>query len=477
MRKLKKTNQSNKINQKKQSKFEAATTPHLRTPSFLIVGNGAREHIIIERLVSEGICVYSLMSKKNPAIAKLAKDFEICDIENRESIRSAILKKNWKIDLGFVSPDAALAAGISDLLNELEIRTTSPSKNAAQIEWDKSFMRILMQKHKIPGLPKFALASTESEAQKLIVEYGKVAIKPLGLTGGKGVKVSGVHINSLSEAMEYVREVLKKDNKVLIEEKLEGEEFSLHCFSDGTNIVVIPPVQDHKLAFEGDTGPNTGGMGSYASGKELPFMSKKDLSDGKQILQKTIDAMKAEGKEFKGILYGQFMAVKEGLKVVEFNARFGDPEVMNIISMLETPLSEIFECIAAGKLTRIKVKFKKIWTVLKYLVPQGYPNNPKKDQEVSVDIEKVDAKKCSIYYASVYEKENRIYTSSSRAFGILGWGKTSNEAEKNAEEGTKCVKGPLAHRKDIGTEKLIESRVKHMNGVRGKWSENGVGKK
>ena len=428
----------------------------------LLIGNGAREHAIAERLV-EDADLYAVMSKKNPAIAKLSKEYWVCDIERADSVAAAI--KGRTFDLGFASPDATLEAGVSDMLEKAGIAVASPLKAAARIEWDKSFMRGLLQKHRIKGSPRHEIVKSEGDALRVIKDYGLVAVKPLGLTGGKGVKVSGDHFTRLEEKVAYAQSLIEKDGSVLIEEKLVGEEFTLQAFSDGSRVLAMPPVQDHKRAFEGDKGPNTGGMGSYSTGELLPFMKKSDIGSAKEIMQNVVQAMKTEGVPFKGVLYGQFMAGAEGVKVIEFNARFGDPEAMNVLSLLQGSLSEVFLSIADGNLKQ--PGFSGDSTVVKYLVPEGYPDKPMKDAEVVVDTASIQKAGASVYFASVYEKEGKVYTTGSRAFAILAKGKSLEDAEKTAERASSFVKGPVWHRRDIGTRELIEKRIGHMRSLRG----------
>jgi phosphoribosylamine---glycine ligase len=429
----------------------------------LLVGNGAREHAIAERL-SATTELYAVMSKMNPAIAKLATESWLCDIEDADAVASAI--KGRAFDLGFASPDATLAAGVSDALEKAGMAVASPTMAAARIEWDKSFMRGLLAKHHIRGSPRHEVVKTEADALRVIKDYGMVAVKPLGLTGGKGVKVSGDHFTRIEEKVAYARSLIEKDGSVLIEEKLVGEEFTLQAFCDGSRIVAMPPVQDHKRAFEADLGPNTGGMGSYSTGDLLPFMEKRDLEEGKEILQAVVNAMKAEGAPFRGILYGQFMATADGLKVIEFNARFGDPEAMNVLALLEGPLADVFLSMAEGRLR--EPRFSADSTVVKYLVPDGYPERPVKDAEISVDADAARRLGASVYYASVYEKGGHVYTSASRAIGILGRAKTLKDAENTAEMACGCVKGPVWHRRDIGTDVLVGKRIAHMRALRGR---------
>lgn len=426
----------------------------------LLVGNGAREHVVAERIAEEAE-LYAVMSKKNPAIAKLSKKHWICDIENAAEVEKVL--EGEKFDIGFSSPDATLAAGVSDVLAKFCSGVASPSQKASRIEWDKSYARNLMKDNEIPGLPQFKVVTSEDEARSFIKDVGEVAVKPIGLTGGKGVKIMGEHLND-ETAIEYIVKLIKKDGSVLLEERLKGEEFTFQAFCDGEHIALMPPVQDHKRAFEWDKGPNTGGMGSYSTGENLPFLEKVDLERAEEVMRKTIDAMKKEGNPYKGILYGQFMVGKDDVKVIEFNARFGDPEAMNVVPLVKGSFVDILKRMADGTLE--KVEFENKSTVVKYLVPEGYPTEPKKDVEVTINEEEIKKIGAKVYYASVYGEGDRILTTGSRSFGILGIADDIEEAEKIAEAGCKSVSGPVWRRKDIGTKELIDKRIKHMEQLR-----------
>lgn len=427
----------------------------------LLVGNGAREHAIAERLVHD--CeLYAVMSKKNPAIAQLSKQSWICDIEDAQAVRKAIGAREF--DLGFSSPDATLAAGVSDALKDAGMLVASPSKSASRIEWDKGFMRAVLKRHGVKGSPLHEVVAASGDALRVIKDYGDVAVKPLGLTGGKGVKVSGDHFSGPEDAAAYAYSLIEKDGNVLIEEKMVGEEFTLQAFCDGSRVSTMPPVQDHKRAFEGDSGPNTGGMGSYSTGQLLPFIQQSDMDDAKKILQDAVRAMKKEGSPFTGVLYGQFMATAHGVRVVEFNARFGDPEAMNVLSLLNGSLTDTFLSMAEGQLDQ--PSFSDDCTVVKYLVPEGYPEKSLKDAEVAVDGMGLEDCGAKIYYASVYENGGKTFTTSSRAFGILGRARTLPEAEKIAEKGCGSVRGPVWHRSDIGAAALVQRRIDHMRSLR-----------
>jgi phosphoribosylamine--glycine ligase len=195
-------------------------------------------------------------------------------------------------------------------------------------------------------------------------------------------------------------------------------------------------------------------------------MNESDLSNAKKVMEKTIVALKKERAPFKGVLYGQFMLTKNGPKVIEYNARFGDPEAINVLTLLKSSLVETFQSMADGKLG--EVKFDNKCTVVKYLVPDGYPTSPKRDAIVKVNEAGAKRNGVKIYYASVYEKEGSIHTTGSRAFAVVAAENTVEEAEKKAEKGTALLEGPLFHRKDIGTKELIQKRVDHMKDILGR---------
>ncbi|MDD5096056.1 MAG: phosphoribosylamine--glycine ligase [Candidatus ainarchaeum sp.] len=423
----------------------------------VLVGSGAREHAIAEQL-SKGASLYSILDKRHPGIMKLSTESLVCDPADKETIGAWCIEKG--IDLGFVSPDGLLEKGVSDMLASAGVKVASPLRAAARIEWDKAYARTLLHKHGIPGLPRFLLVKNINEASKFLSELGEVVVKPVGLTGGKGVRIMGEHLGTSEDALSYVSELIKKDGHALLEEKLDGEEFSLQAFCDGTRLCAMPPVQDHKRAFVNDSGPNTGGMGSYSSGRLLPFMELKDLEEAKSIMQQTVDAMRAEGNPFKGILYGGFMVTRGGVKLIEYNARFGDPEAMNALMLLRTPLADILKSISEGSLQ--DAAFSTNCTVVKYLVPEGYPEAGKKDSKIDVDQRAVWDCGAKAYYASVYEGGGSVYTTASRAVAVAAQDASLERAEEKAECATRAVHGQLWHRPDIGTSALVRRRVEHM---------------
>jgi len=429
----------------------------------LLVGGGGREHAIAEAIVrsKRNPELFAAMSKKNPGIGRLCKDFLLVKETDPELVSFAV--KN-RIELAVIGPEAPLAAGISDMFWDAGIPVVGPRKLAAQIEFDKAWTRDFMKKYNIAGCPRFRVfRKGESGTDELIDELGDVVIKPAGLTGGKGVRVMGDHFD-INGAKAYARDVLKNDDLV-VEERLIGEEFTVQAFVDGSTLAFAPAVQDHKRAYEGDRGPNTGGMGSYNDAKDiLPFMKESDYIDAKNIMRDTVLAIKKEtGIPYQGILYGQFMATAKGISVIEFNARFGDPEAMNVLPLLENDFIDVCGAVVNGELNKLKVTFKKRATVCKYAVPEGYPDNPVKDSVVGIG----DVGDALLFYSSVYEKDNKIYTTGSRAIAVLGIADTIREAEKKAQAGISALKGALHSRRDIGTDELIRKRIQHMKELRG----------
>lgn len=428
----------------------------------LLVGGGGREHAIAEAIArsKRNPELYAAMSRKNPGIARMCKDFLLINETDSKLVDYAV--KN-QIELAVIGHEAPLAAGIPDFLWDAGIPVVGPRKPAAKIEFDKAWTRNFMKKYNIPGCPEFKVFRKGEQGTDVYIDGLKdVAIKPSGLTGGKGVRITGDHFD-INGAKAYAREVLKNDDLV-IEKKLTGEEFTVQAFVDGSNLAFAPSVQDHKRAYEGDRGPNTGGMGSYSDAKDiLPFMKESDYIEAKKIMGDAVQSIKKEtGVPYQGILYGQFMAAGERISVIEFNARFGDPEAMNVLPLLENDFLDVCHGIVNGTLDKIKVSFKKKAAVCKYAVPEGYPENPAKDTAVEIG----NVGDSLIFYSSVYEKDNKIYTTGSRAIAVLGIADTIKEAEMKAQAGLSALKGKLYFRRDIGTEGLINKRIKHMEELR-----------
>jgi len=768
----------------------------------LIIGHGAREHVIGEALVRGGADLYSFMSFKNAGLEDLSKNIKIhSETDFKEMIEFC---KEKSIDFAVIGPEAPLVVGIVDALEKGGIPCVGPKIEAAQLEGSKVFTRNLLEKYKIQSNIWSKMFDSMEGIESFIKEKGKenIVVKPDGLTGGKGVKVYGDHLFSIEDLLNYCQELINQKSRFILEEKCDGEEFTLQTFVDGKNVIATPLVQDHKRAYEDDKGPNcyssdteiltetgwktfdklnqnekvmtfdhekrilefqkpekihwmkyngdmihfehreldllvtpnhrmliknrksekievleagsligekeifltgiwvgespecftideydykfnrkrekqeirfndwiqfmglylsegyvtdtenehrvyicqtknsiyfkdfekilsklpfknsyreedskfrinsiqlvnilkefgkakekfipsyiknakkehiiefldafllgdgnihygkkrffssskkliddiqelilkigkssiitidkrkkmlnplnkkyydvsevysveikpefkvgirkkdikrveyqgyvgcvtvptgfvvirrnnrvaisgnTGGMGSYSMEDHLmPFISQSDVDEALEDMKKTVAAVKSEtGVAYKGFLYGQFMKTATGIKLIEYNSRFGDPEAMNVLPLLKGNLVDICWAIINGNLKE-NFEFDKKATVCKYLAPEGYPISPKKDELINVDENKLEKLGARYYYASVYRKNDLIYTTTSRAMGVLGIANSLEEAEKIAEQGVGCITGKLFHRTDVGTRKLLEKRINHM---------------
>lgn len=449
----------------------------------LLVGNGAREHAIAEAIKrsSKNPEIITFAKAKNPGIFALSSEYEIGDLMDFEHLKKYADGKG--IDFVFVGPDDPIGAGVVDALEEIGIKSVAPKKSLARLESSKSFTRDLLRKYNIDGNPRFKVFHLSAlgpsgeifdGAVKAVEEYiknfmnklnGQFVVKADGLRAGKGVKVVGDHLQGIDDGVDYAMECLKEDGNVVVEEKFIGQEFSLMSFVDGKTVVDMPPIQDYKRAFEGDRGPNTGGMGTYSYPQCLPFLTKNDLDCAHNITVKVMKALEQEcGEPFKGIMYGGFIITKSGVKVVEYNARFGDPEAMNVLPILKTDFVDICLAIINQKLDKLDIKFIPKATVCKYAVPQGYPESPIKGEEIKIET-MVDGAK--LYYASVDEKNGKLYLGGSRAIAVVGIADDINIAEKIAEEAVCNIKGPVFHRRDIGTSELIGKRMEMMKEIAG----------
>jgi phosphoribosylamine--glycine ligase len=429
------------------------------TMKVLVVGGGGREHAIALALArnSENV-IFSVMAKKNPGIAKIAREVLIeKETSVSEVVRFALSRG---VEYAVIGPESPLEAGIVDRLEENAVACMGPSRAAARLETDKAFCREMMNREGVAGCPRYRVFHDPDMAAEFIRDTeAEFAIKPIGLTGGKGVKIMGEHLDR-HEAMQYVRQL---GGEVVVEERLIGEEFTLQAFTDGKTLVPMPLVQDHKRAFEGDQGPNTGGMGSYSmNDHSLPFVSANDRAKALEIMHAAVAAMARLGQPYKGVIYGQFMNTASGPMVIEFNARFGDPEAMNVLSILKSDFSEVVTGIAECDLRSRDVEFSQKATVCKYIVPSGYPDAPNPGEPFTVQ----DYGNANLYYANVEERGGVLYTQTSRTLAFVGIADTLDEAETIAERAAGSVKGPVRHRKDIGTGGLLARRCAHMKELR-----------
>jgi phosphoribosylamine--glycine ligase len=435
--------------------------------NILIIGSGAREHAIAKAFTrsKHKPNLFCFASSNNPGILELTVDYWIGNICDIDTITSIAAKR--KIDFAIVGPEAPLGEGLADALWDVNIPVIGPRKKLARIETSKAFTRDLVKKYNIPGSPEYHYFHNLIGVKEFLEKLGEgnYVIKADGLMGGKGVKVAGDHLHSIQEAYQYCQELHEQNMSFIIEEKFIGQEFSLMSFCDGEHLVPMPLVQDHKRAYVNDEGPNTGGMGSYSDANHLlPFVTEQEILDAQKINEAVIKALMQECSEkYIGILYGSFMVTKNGVRLIEYNARFGDPEVMNVLSVLTSDFVDVCRAMIAGKLSRENVQFSNLATVCKYAVPEGYPDHPIKNAVIDISQIKYSQQ---FYLGAVDMQNGQLVETGSRTAAVVGMGMTIADAEKTAEEDINRIQGPLFHREDIGTQELIQRRIKHMEEIR-----------
>jgi phosphoribosylamine--glycine ligase len=408
----------------------------------LVVGHGAREHAIAKSLARSEVELIAAMASMNPGIAGLSKSVEIMDLNDPEQFN-----RFKGVDIAFIGPESALAAGVTDRLLELGVQVVGPRKEAARLEWSKAFAREFLDDHGIEGNPSFKVCRTLKDIRGFLKDHPDVAVKPDVLTGGKGVRLTGEHLHSSTEVEGYAAERIQSDGLVVLEEKLRGNEFTLQGFTDGKRVEVMPMVRDFKRAYDGDKGPNTGSMGSYSCPDHgLPDVSKAAIHKGTEIMEKTVRMLADSVDEYRGVLYGGFMDTREGVYLIEYNVRFGDPEAMNVLSLLDKPLLDVGWEIVESRLST--TPFQEKATVCVYLVPAGYPLEPRRGVEVTIKA----PKESELYFASVHEEGGVIYTTGSRSIALLAKGASVSEAREKVYGDVPRIRGELFHRTDIGAE-------------------------
>jgi phosphoribosylamine--glycine ligase len=434
----------------------------------LIVGSGAREHAIAAALARstarpELVC---FSGAKNPGIADLCAAYGIGSITTPEAVAKFALEE--RATMVIVGPEAPLAAGVADAVWAAGIPVVGPKQSLARIESSKGFARSLLREHGIPGNPFFERFTSMKGVEEVLRRFaGRHVVKDDGLAGGKGVKVCGDHLLSHEDSVAFCRELHASGHPFVLEEKIEGEEFSLMSFCDGKTLRHMPAVQDHKRAFAGDQGPNTGGMGTYtdADGK-LPFLRDADLQAAREINERVAMALAREcGAPYQGILYGGFMATGDGVKLIEYNARFGDPESLNLLTLLETDFLAVCRAIVEGRLDTLPVTFAAEASVCKYLVPEGYPDTPRKGD--TVVLPKTLPRGATVYLSAVDVQNGQLVATGSRTVAVVATGNTIAEAEAQCENVVREIPGPFFHREDIGTAALLNRRAEHMKELRG----------
>ena len=391
----------------------------------LVVGGGGREHAIIRKLKENPAAetIYAL-----PGNGGIAADAECVSIGAKDIEGIVRFAKEKAVDYAVVAPDDPLVLGCVDALEEIGVPCFGPRKNAAIIEGSKVFSKDLMKKYGIPTAAYEVFTSPEDALRYLETAPVPTVIKADGLALGKGVTVAMTR----EEARGAVREIMEdkkfgaSGDRIVIEEYLEGPEVSVLSFTDGTTLVPMVSSMDHKRAGDGDTGPNTGGMGTVAPN---PFYTGAVAAECmEKIFLPTIRAMKAEGREFRGCLYFGLMITKDGPKVIEYNCRFGDPETQVVLPLLESDLLTVMQAVTAGKLGECDVKFRDAHACCVVLASEGYPGSYGKGYEITIP----ESVRPHVFVAGAALKDGKIVTSGGRVLGVTAVEKTLAEAVKSA---------------------------------------------
>lgn len=416
----------------------------------LVVGGGGREHTIIWKLSQSKKVGKIYCAPGNAGIAQLAECVDI-DAENIEKLCSFAKENN--IDLTIVGPEVPLCLGITDVFEKAGLRVFGPNKKCAQLEGSKAFTKEFLERHQIPTAGYKEFTSLE-EAKKAVGIYGyPMVIKADGLAAGKGVVIAEDEAAALSALEEMMGDKVfgSAGDKVVIEEFLTGIETSMLCFVDAISIVPMVSAQDYKKIFDGDNGPNTGGMGTYSP--SLIYDDKLDKEIKGNILKPIMEGFKKDGLDFKGILFIGLMITDKGAKVLEFNTRFGDPEAQTVLTRLETDLVDIIESILKGNLSEQEIKWSDRRTVCVVMASGGYPGNYEKGKVIT-GLEDVD-QDVTVFHAGTKLKDGKVVTSGGRVLGVTAWGSTTEEARKKAFDNVQKIHFEGAYyRKDIG--KLVQ---------------------
>ncbi len=414
----------------------------------LIVGSGGREHAIATCVAKSEKVDKIYCAPGNAGIAEIA---ECVDIKVMEFDRIVKFAKNHDIDLTIVGPDDPLVGGLVDALEEAGLRAFGPRKNAAIIEGSKAFSKDLMKKYNIPTASYEVFTDAAKALEYLDTAKMPIVLKADGLALGKGVLIC----NTLEEARNGVKEIMldKKfgtaGNTMVIEEFMTGREVSVLTFCDGKTVKVMSSAQDHKRAGDGDTGLNTGGMGTFSPS---PFYTKKiEEYCKKNIFQPTVDAMAAEGREFKGVIFFGLMLTEDGPKVLEYNARFGDPEAQVVLVRMKNDIIDVMEACIDGKLGKIKLEFEDNAAVCVVLASEGYPLQYTKGHVINglERFEHEDGYYC--FHAGTRKSSKGIVTNGGRVLGVTAVGPDLRQARANAYEAASWIDFENKYcRKDIG---------------------------
>ena len=392
-----------------------------------VIGSGGREHSICYKLKQSPKLKKLVCIPGNAGTQKIAENIKE-DISNFDALYQII--KNQDIDIVIVGPEQPLVDGLADYLNEKKVRVFGPDKFAAQLEGSKAFMKNLCKKNNIPTA-NFGVFDNFDDASSFIKKNAvPIVVKANGLAAGKGVSVCVSKEEALKNTKEILEGKFKSSNQVVLEEFLKGEELSYFAIVDKNSYLFFGSAQDHKRVGEGDTGPNTGGMGAYSPAPLLTNQLENKIK--KKIIEPTLKAMKDLGYPYRGFLYAGLMIKKGEPYLIEYNIRMGDPECQVLMMRLKTDLLEIIDCATKNKLNNLKIEWNNKSCITIVLCAKGYPSNYIKDSEIKNLFNVLTDENNQIFHAGTYEKNNKTYSSGGRVLNITSSSKNLIEARNKS---------------------------------------------
>lgn len=428
----------------------------------LLVGDDAVAHAVAEHL-ARNCDLYALMETPNPGITKSTQQSYVCDFSNIEAIGSWALRKD--INLVFITAEEALNTGLVDALQDAGFQVASPTMDAATIGHSRTYARNILRKY--VNFPRFLVCKNIKDLKAGLKDFNRIVLKPAVRSAWKGLKFADLENEKV--VLKEAKTLIKAHGSVIIEERIDGEEFTLQALSDGKNVALFPPTQVAKAAFDHDIGENTEGMASYSTGKLLPFLSEEDFDQAKNMLQKIISVLGTRGSEYKGILHARFIVSAKGVKLVDLRSSFDNPEGINCMGLLKTQFVEILQCIVDGNLKPPSFSDKP--SVVKYAVPLSYPSITKKvkkkKEELILDEKKIWDSGIKFYFEGLEKKDDKYFLTDKRAVALFATGETLEEAEQRVSFALASLSESVRWRKDVATKQYVESKVKRAKALKG----------
>ena len=418
----------------------------------LVIGGGGREHALVWKIAQSPLVGQVFCAPGNPGTAQLAQNVEIA-VDDLQGLLA--FAKSEGIGLTVVGPELPLSLGLVDLFEEHGLKVFGARKNAAIIEASKAFSKDLMQKYNVPTAAYGVFTEVEPAVSFIDRTGVPIVIKADGLAAGKGVIIA----QTREEAVAAVVDMLSGNafgaagSRVVVEEFLKGEEASFLAFTDGVRIIPLASAQDHKAVFDGDLGPNTGGMGAYSPAPVVtPAIHEKAMA---QVMRRTVDGMAAEGRPYRGVLYAGLMIDGESVKTLEFNARFGDPECQPLLMRMKSDIVPILLAVAAGNLEGVEIEWHDQAAVCVVLAAKGYPGDYRKGDVISGLEQAGRIEDLVVFHAGTRGAEGGVVTSGGRVLGVTALGASVQDAISRAYQGVALISWPGMHcRRDIGAKAI-----------------------